>query len=877
MKLVINGTHVNKWTVILTSENLKNINPEINLWHGRRFSFLPEKGLGFKNISLNDLILAFKNAVLEPHQDLKEIRAFREAFHILNDKGYTDGQNNNKNFLTRLVTKIKHFFSKKRRTQLLKELDQLIPKENKKNILQNPENVKPIASSDQQKNEKEHDKAVDNEKEKKKTQEVLELIEVEESEISKEIKHLEKADKLDLAQVLAEDTRLKELLQNLLQKNATDEEVSLAIAPLLLQVERSVELTEDHHKVLVRGLNPTWIKENAKFLSPNMMALIVENSIKRFDLIFIQELFFTLTQEPAHKQKLVAFTKSFPAEMQGITIQDGAIHRMRSFLLLSELDQHIFVLKSHLSFEELKHFIQSIFNLIVFQGNKIPYMSSNFKIALSLADKLAPEYRDICIQILCGVNSIPLLMQMIDQSKNADDIIQKILENNSEKADEGQDVFFEHFLKELMIGLDVNIYKVYHPFGLEGRNNLYEKVLLKIEAVFKNASPKRQQILVNKLPVKFIVQYFELLPNDMLKVCDANKLLDVLIEFVTFQKNKLNENVLRSIAEAFKHDSVNTLLAADHQDLTATLLPLFSRDVQVQILHVILDNVPDLEFYQVKLIESAKQLPSDLWEEASKKNQKRKYDVYYESLPPQVYAAIVNGQVNNKIFVHAIWISAIFNFIPKEDPQEAALELQKEIDIVNHLKPEFFEYIEPFDLKTQPWSRFLKVLEKIPDQEHAKKLLIASTKSLFNYQNFVWEDRDIFYSLSKEQMGLLPIEQYKKPEIRLLIACLTEKLNDQTIGIANSLSTMKLRLNVKFFNFFQLAYEERDENFKRFGIKYLKNFIFWIVNRDSISPLEDAWKWINDEPYVLLKDEIKNDEPIQKAIKRLDLVVKVPK
>ena len=132
---------IDKREVNLTPSDINNLMPTYSLCKGRRFSFQSQDGTSFKNISLNNLILVIKNAaVKKPEENISEINNFVEIFKNVKDKGYKtlDDQINQENFLTRIITKIKHFFSKTQRDNLFKELEQVAVRANSKIIV--PEN-----------------------------------------------------------------------------------------------------------------------------------------------------------------------------------------------------------------------------------------------------------------------------------------------------------------------------------------------------------------------------------------------------------------------------------------------------------------------------------------------------------------------------------------------------------------------------------------------------------------------------------------------------------------------------------------------------------------------------------------------------------------
>ena len=100
----------------LTPKNIKDLIPTFSLFKGRRFSYHFKRRHGFKpsvkEISLNELILAFKNSPkLEKNRN--EIMEFIKAFKILSHKGYRPHEKiHQANFLIQVITRIKHFFPK---------------------------------------------------------------------------------------------------------------------------------------------------------------------------------------------------------------------------------------------------------------------------------------------------------------------------------------------------------------------------------------------------------------------------------------------------------------------------------------------------------------------------------------------------------------------------------------------------------------------------------------------------------------------------------------------------------------------------------------------------------------------------------------------
>ena len=154
-------------------------------------------------------------------------------------------------------------------------------------------------------------------------------------------------------------------------------------------------------------------------------------------------------------------------------------------------------------------------------------------------------------------------------------------------------------------------------------------------------------------------------------------------------------------------------------------------------------------------------------------------------------------------------------------------------------KPEALKFDSPQNISVKIWYHYYKALREMGDQAQAQKLLVASTLHLCNNPDFSYFHATILYAMTKEQMALLPIEQFKKPEIRLLLACLTQRLDDKMIETANDLFDSK---GGDFFNFFRRAYKRNDEDtdeeleskhffaFKK-DIQYLKNLLVWVLDR----------------------------------------------
>lgn len=117
MEIIINGRRAN-----ISAADIEKLTPTFTLAHGRKFLVQSQ------STSLNSLISAVKKAAAKPNQDVNEAKDFFRVFKRLENKGYEDDQISKENCFTRMITKIKHFFSKAHRKNLLKELSHVIEK-----------------------------------------------------------------------------------------------------------------------------------------------------------------------------------------------------------------------------------------------------------------------------------------------------------------------------------------------------------------------------------------------------------------------------------------------------------------------------------------------------------------------------------------------------------------------------------------------------------------------------------------------------------------------------------------------------------------------------------------------------------------------------
>lgn len=116
MKISFNNKEID-----LKPSDIKNLNPHFSLMKGRRFNLSNE----IQDICLNNLISATKDATLKNKLNTYEIKEFIQALKFLSNIGYESSTDliSKENIVTRVITKIKHFFSIIHRTNLLDDLE----------------------------------------------------------------------------------------------------------------------------------------------------------------------------------------------------------------------------------------------------------------------------------------------------------------------------------------------------------------------------------------------------------------------------------------------------------------------------------------------------------------------------------------------------------------------------------------------------------------------------------------------------------------------------------------------------------------------------------------------------------------------------------
>ena len=316
---------------------------------------------------------------------------------------------------------------------------------------------------------------------------------------------------------------------------------------------------------------------------------------------------------------------------------------------------------------------------------------------------------------------------------------------------------------------------------------------------------------------------------------------------------------IQAYAKAINGDQLYALTGNSMEELALILFPQCAAADQLQFLGVALDLKPKWlrdNHYRLKTL-------SINWEEVSRQNPARAYSAEYEKFPMDVLASLVNGQSSNPKFLREFFISFFApNYREREQKECASL-----------LNPEVFTFENPQDIGKAVWKQFFKLLPDMIDMKRARDLLIKSTCLLFNHPEFGLGNIFTFYALKKEQMVLLPLDKYN-PDIRLLLACLTNRLDDQMIATANAVFDDK-DTRERFVHLFEPSYSENDKTKVAItqDIKFLKYFLKWVLNRPSVNSLLSTWLGIQQHGDVFLEHKkIKKDEEIQLHLGKLGLL-----
>ena len=577
---------------------------------------------------------------------------------------------------------------------------------------------------------------------------------------------------------LSQDDRLRKLLQDLIDQKAYFEKISEELEKLLPQIQGSVALTPKQTETLCFGLNEIkteWIEQNAKKLPSTILRFIVEKSLMHNpEKSFIVPLFKTLTTEPIHVENLNSFVQAFPSFDKEKFVPEGTYNQRLESLLHAPWRNEYFsfswvshylleilnpasaaTLEKHLSEQNRQYLIYNLFSFIAIQtnyfNNEEQFNKSSFTVALNATDHFSDACRRDILRLLCQAVPVEALVALLRHSKAEDHLIETILKNNPPHPAAPNDEFFDKFLQRLFF---------YNP------EELPQQLPKITEYVFKNTSKERKKMLALKMDSSALALCVEHIPGDVFADLLLHETRIIEIAKEVLKNPKVNEKALKFLALNLNEHATYHLF--NNLDVTLALMPFFSKEMQktliVKITYMLSKGAHEKIGTLVKEIEK---WPLELWNEAIKDMQIQDLGAITK-LSPSLCAAIINGQTNNKKLLSNFFVNLFAND-----------EMEKQKEFLTHLDVEVFELDNPCTVDLKSWKQFFKALKGCPTDDHHKKILEATVSHLFNNNSFDASKADYVNALDADQWKLLPLDIFKKPEISLLIAFLTDRLDNQ--------------------------------------------------------------------------------------------------
>ena len=630
-----------------------------------------------------------------------------------------------------------------------------------------------------------------------------------------------KGDDVDDEQTQAEyDRAVKEILN--------------PIYEALTTIEDSVDLTKKELDLVV-GCLQVDLQLFVKNLTPNLLTCLVKNALFLSGSGFIE---IILAQLPMDKKFAPAFAKGFEPD-QGAMKQSPKADEEQTpgkkteFKdVLAAINAALDKFKDHLTDQEMKAFALHLCERTLQEPSiRIDY---NFRIILDILDKLKPLNNDhTLLKALCQVEDIYSLRLIYLRTEETDFVTQEILTSNPLNQKD-PDHFFDDLVREL------------HFLNHDKTMPIYESF---VQYVLKHVSDKRKQQLVSNLQPKEMAENLEFIPTQSLKTLNDWALRDLCEKVRDAEKQKANPKGMKVFASALTAYQIARFTRdPSNCDFCAELLRLADRQTQVQYVNEALDAKQQDGRHEA--LEKANLAPA-IWEEASKLNPAREYHAYVCPASPETLAAIVNGQIGNSEFLKIFF----------EDVYHAGEKADKRRACTAYLKPEVFIFEEPDTFRYKDWGQFTKTLREMDDRKKAEALLVTATINLFNSPGL---DTDkvgkYLYMMSEQQLKSLPLDQFNKPEMQVLLAILTDQRD------AGQLDTMKAIMEMngqRFFEQFRPAFQEalwQDYAFTS-NIKHLKTFLKWVLDearQDTIKPIID---FIKSETYMVFNHDGIKDDP----------------
>lgn len=535
----------------------------------------------------------------------------------------------------------------------------------------------------------------------------------------------------------------------------------------------------------------SWLKREGKNLTLPLISWIASEAViwTKNPSELYSSLIASLTEEPIDREKLGGFIRSFPS-----TLTDDGVN-LSLFIYDTFEKKGIDLLKSNTSPEDFFAFAK---NFLIFTLHQ--EKSKDNAVYLLECNRFGKELRKALFQELVNVSDRKHLLSLLDISQKEDILIQDLIDKRRDELEE--------ILKTLPLGIDF----------LEER---FKKIG---PYLFEKGDFELKKLCADLLPPEIIAVFIEIIPKELLRTFPIDKWLKIADSLLAIQRNpKATEAQIKALAKGLNEAFLTVELLKDKVLIFEKLISHFDKDQQVKVIDLALDNP-----MSYSLRDELKKLSPEIFEEASRKNPQRKYSLYIYDFNPEIVSFVVNGQGSNSSFLNDfLW--HYFTLETKEKQKICA----------TYLKPEIFSFENPEKLGAEFYKKFFQVLEEIP-KERGKKLLIAATQHLFNAPHFSWIYRNLLFTLSRKQMASLPIGDYTKPEIRLLLALLSNHLSVEMIETANEL--VETRRFDSFFDFFLgISYENASED----ELFDLQELFLWILHPETQERLKPVWDWLN--------------------------------
>ena len=610
-------------------------------------------------------------------------------------------------------------------------------------------------------------------------------------------------------------------------------EILNPIYEALTSIEDSVVLTKKEFELMIGcfQVDPDLFAKNP---TPNLLTCLVKNALVLSEFGFIEKILTTL---PMDMKFVPAFAKGFDTNQGAMqqspkSDEEQAPGKTEFQDVLAAIYAALDIFKDHLTDQEIKAFVLHLIERTLQEPSQRSDYS--FKTILDLLDKLKPLNNDHAVlKALCQVTDTIKLKLIYLHTEETDFVTQEILKSNPLNQKD-PDKFFDDLVRKLRYLNYDDTMPIYQAF---------------IQYILKNESDKRKQQLFSTLQPREIAENLEFIPAPVLKSLSNPTLYDIAESVGDAEKQKPNPKRMKVFATALSAEKM-AMLAQDRSnyELCAELLRLTDRQCQVQCVNDALDV--QRKDCRHEALEKANLAPA-IWEEASKLNPAREYHYYTDS--PEAHAAIVNGQIGNSEF-----LKKFFEDVYSADNESHGLRA-----CTAYLKPEVLIFEEPETIWSKDWARFFKTLREMADRKQAEALLVQATLNLFNSPGFPADSiGQYFYMMSEEQLKSLPLDQFKIPEMRVLLAILTDQRN---AGQLDTLTAIMETNGARFFDLFRPAYLEDQYGDFTFtsDIKYLKTFLTWVLGEaqaDTIKPIID---FLKSETYMVFNhDGIKDDQQI---------------